>query len=97
MLTEQEDKGFLIDFDLAIKTADIGASGAPSKTGTKVFMAIRALLGEDHTFMDDLEAIFWTLFWICIHWNGPGKKARNQISKNGIINPLRDSQETKLG
>jgi hypothetical protein len=108
MLTEQEDKGFLIDFDLAIKTGDIGASGAPSKTGTKVFMAIRALLGEDHTFMDDQESIFWALFWICIHWNGPGKKARksefeewNYLSttrlardKAGLVSTERDFDST---
>lgn len=74
MLTEQEDKGFLIDLDLATKTDDIGASGAPSKTGTKFSMAIGALLGEHHNLMHDLESVFWSLFWICIHWNGPGKK-----------------------
>lgn len=76
MLIEQEDDGFLIDLDLAIKTDDNKASGAPNKTGTKVFMAIDALLGEQHNFMHDLESFFWVLFWICIHWNGPGKKRR---------------------
>ncbi|KJK73463.1 hypothetical protein H634G_11305 [Metarhizium anisopliae BRIP 53293] len=41
------------------------------KTGTRAFMAIGALLGEQHSFMHDLESFFWVLFWICIHYNGP--------------------------
>ena len=76
MLTKKEDDGFLIDYDLAIKTSSDRASGAPSKTGTKVFMAIGALLGEPHSFMHDLESFFWVLFWICIHWDGRDKKRR---------------------
>ena len=59
------------DLDLAVKIDRKKASGAPSKTGTKVFMAIGALYGEDHNFMHDLELFFWVLFWICVHWNGP--------------------------
>ncbi|KAI9758368.1 MAG: hypothetical protein M1835_000602 [Candelina submexicana] len=73
MLTENEDTGFLIDLDLAIKTSNDQASGAPSKTGTKIFMAIGALLGEPHSFMHDLESFFWVLFWICIHYGGLDK------------------------
>ncbi|KAL8993846.1 MAG: hypothetical protein Q9169_006043 [Polycauliona sp. 2 TL-2023] len=76
MLTENEDDGFLIDYDLAIKTTSDRVSGASGKTGTKVFMAIGALLGEPHSFMHDLESIFWVLFWICIHWDGRDKKRR---------------------
>ncbi|KAB2569172.1 hypothetical protein DBV05_g12152 [Lasiodiplodia theobromae] len=72
LLNDAEDDGFLIDVDLAIKTDREEASGAPSKTGTKVFMAIGALYGEDHSFMHDLESFFWLLFWICTHWNGAG-------------------------
>jgi hypothetical protein len=37
MLNMAEDDGFLIDLDLAIKLDRENASGAPSKTGTKVF------------------------------------------------------------
>lgn len=74
MLTENEDDGFLIDYDLAIKTTSDRASGAPGKTGTKVFMAIGALLGEPHSFMHDLESFFWVLFWICIHYDGLNEK-----------------------
>ena len=53
---------FLIDLDLAIKDARKQASGAGNKTGTKVFMAIGALKGEQHSFMHDLESFFWVLF-----------------------------------
>tara|TARA_R110002003_G_scaffold848_3_gene21691 strand:- start:6 stop:650 length:645 start_codon:yes stop_codon:yes gene_type:complete len=79
MLNTAEDDGFLIDLDLAIKIDRASASGAPSKTGTKVFMAIGALYGEDHNCMHDLESFFWVLFWACIHCTGPG--GRRRVSK----------------
>ena len=79
MLEETEDDGFLIDLDLAIEIDRKEASGALSKTGTKVFMAIGALYGEDHSFIHDLESFFWVLFWVCAHWNGPGQgKSRTE-------------------
>ena len=84
MLTKNKDSGFLIDLDLANKTSDDQASGAPSKTGTKIFMAIGALLGEPHSFMHDLESFFWVLFWICIHYDGRNEKGevkRKIVSK----------------
>ncbi|KAF2179337.1 hypothetical protein K469DRAFT_799086 [Zopfia rhizophila CBS 207.26] len=59
MLKMGEDDGFLIDLDLAIRLDRQKVSGALSKTGTKVFMAIGALYGdEDHNFMHDLESFF---------------------------------------
>lgn len=64
-------RAFLIDLDLAIREHRKGASGAMGKTGTRAFMAIGALLGEQHSFMHDLESFFWVLFWICIHHDGP--------------------------
>ncbi|KAK5660713.1 hypothetical protein OQA88_12078 [Cercophora sp. LCS_1] len=67
---------FLIDLDLAIKEDRESASGAKGKTGTRAFMAIGALLGEQHSFMHDLESFFWVLFWICIHYNGPAKNIK---------------------
>ncbi len=78
MLTENEDDGFLTDYDLATRTSNNRASGAPSKTGTNVFIAIGALKGEHHNTMHDLESFFWVLFWICIviHWNGPSQERR---------------------
>jgi len=70
---------FLIDLDLAIREQREGASGAKGKTGTRAFMAIGALLGEQHSFMHDLESFFWVLFWICIHHNGPGEQSRSRV------------------
>ncbi|RYO87915.1 hypothetical protein DL764_008794 [Monosporascus ibericus] len=75
MINEDDDNpswpSFLIDLDLAIKEQRESASGARGKTGTRAFMAIGALLGEQHSFMHDLESFFWVLFWICVHCNGP--------------------------
>ncbi|KAK8048254.1 Protein kinase-like domain [Apiospora phragmitis] len=77
MINEADDNpswpAFLIDLDLAVKEERVIASGAKGKTGTRAFMAIGALLGEQHSFMHDLESFFWVLFWICIHYSGPGK------------------------
>jgi hypothetical protein len=63
----------LIDLDLAIDEQREAASEARGKTGTRAFMAIGALLGEQHSFMHDLESFFWVLFWICIHYDGPDR------------------------
>ncbi|GKU22662.1 unnamed protein product, partial [Fusarium langsethiae] len=80
MINEDGDNpswsSFLIDLDLAIKESREVASGAKGKTGTRAFMAIGALLGEQHSFMHDLESFFWVLFWICIHYDGQGKDTR---------------------
>lgn len=77
LINEDEDNhswpAFLIDLDLAIKEDRERASGARGKTGTRAFMAIGLLLGEKHSFWHDLESFFWVLFWICIHYDGPGK------------------------
>lgn len=67
---------FLIDLDLAIRTQRKGSSGARGKTGTRAFMAIGALLGEQHSAMHDYESFFWVLFWICIHYDDPKRSGR---------------------
>ena len=65
---------FLVDLDLAINEQREASSGARVKTGTRAFMAIGVLLDdEQHSFMHDLESFFWVLFWVCIHYDGPGK------------------------
>ncbi|TWU73405.1 hypothetical protein ED733_003499 [Metarhizium rileyi] len=80
MINEDKDNpsqaAFLIDLDLAIKKQREGVSGAKGRTGTRAFMAIWALLGDQHSFMHDLESFFWVLFWICIHYSGPNERAR---------------------
>lgn len=77
IINEDDDNpswpSFLIDLDLAIEESRETVSGAKGKTGTRAFMAIGVLLGERHSFMHDLELFFWVLFWICIHYSGPGK------------------------
>ena len=93
-----EDDGFLIDLDLAIKIDRENASGAPSKTGTKVFMAIGALYGdEDHNFMHDLESFFWVLFWICLHWKGPGLPRCRTEYESWNYKGTRELAEVKAG
>ena len=74
MLYEDEHDGFLIDLDVAALIQRNQASGAPTKTGTKVFMSIGALLGYHHSFMDDLESVFWALFWYCAYCTEPGQE-----------------------
>jgi len=78
MVNEEDDnpswRAFLIDLDLAIKEQREKSSGARGKTGTRAFMAIGVLLDDkNHSFMHDLESFFWVLFWICVHYDGPGK------------------------
>ncbi|KMP10202.1 hypothetical protein CIRG_09883 [Coccidioides immitis RMSCC 2394] len=77
LVNENDDnpawRSFLIDLDLAIRVERDSFSGARGKTGTRAFMAIGVLYGETHSFMHDLESFFWFLFWVCIHYDGPGK------------------------
>ena len=63
---------FLIDLDLAIDEGRGNISGVHERTGTRAFMEIGVLLDEQHSFRHDLESFFWVLFWICIHYKGPG-------------------------
>ncbi|KAF1836908.1 hypothetical protein BDW02DRAFT_596073 [Decorospora gaudefroyi] len=76
-----EDDGFLIDLDLAVKIDRKNASGAPSKTGTKVFMVIGALYGEDHNFMHDRESFFWKLAEIKKGKVDEGDKFTEEVEK----------------
>jgi serine/threonine protein kinase len=88
---------FLIDLDLAIKEDRGGASGAKGKTGTRAFMAIGALLGEQHSFMHDLESFFWVLFWICIHYTRPDKsRPVTEFDKWNYVN-TEELAKLKLG
>lgn len=64
---------FIIDLDLAINEQREKPSGAQEKTGTRAFMSIGVLWGEQHSFMHDLKSFFWVLFWISIHFSGPNE------------------------
>ncbi|KAG9233274.1 hypothetical protein BJ875DRAFT_442406 [Amylocarpus encephaloides] len=88
---------FLINLDLGIKETRREASGARGKTGTRTFMAIGALLGEQHSFIHDLESIFWVLFWICIHYDGPNQgRVVPQFDKWNYID-MEELAKLKLG
>lgn len=87
LISEDETEGFLIDLDHAIRVDRTEKSGAWGRTGTKIFMSIRLLLHGDspnqkpHSFMDDLESVFWLLFWICLHISGPGGRGFDEATK----------------
>jgi len=49
---------FLIDLDLVIRVQREDTSRAKRKTSTKAFIAIGALLDEQHLFIHDLESFF---------------------------------------
>lgn len=74
MLIKNENNGFFIDFDFAIKISNNQTFDAPGKTGIKIFITIGALFGEPYSFIHDLEFFFWVFFWICIYYNGLNKK-----------------------
>ncbi|OCK74031.1 hypothetical protein K432DRAFT_420496 [Lepidopterella palustris CBS 459.81] len=59
ILYKREDDSFLINLNFTVKIDREKASGAPSKTRTKVFIVIGALYGKDHNFMYNLELFFW--------------------------------------
>ena len=90
---------FLIDLDLATKVGREKASGAQGRTGTRAFMAIGVLEDEPHSFMHDLESFFWVLFWICIHYEGPGKEVQKTLKEFDRWNymPTRELTTAKAG
>ena len=98
MLRENKDDGFLIDADLGIKTNSDRPSSALNKTGTMVFMAIGALYGEPYSFLHDLESIFWLLFRVSVHWDGPNRARRNMKgSENWNCKPTKELAMLKIG
>jgi len=58
MLNIVKDDGFLINLNLTIKTDRKNVFRAPSKTRTKVFIAIGALYSEDYSLIYNLELFF---------------------------------------
>ncbi|KAK3905920.1 hypothetical protein C8A05DRAFT_41199 [Staphylotrichum tortipilum] len=85
LIVDKDNRGFVIDLDLAIRAQRVGASEAKGKTGTRAFMAIGAILGEQHSFMHDLESFFWVLFWRCIHCDGPGESKLGTVSDADVF------------
>ncbi|KAI5304241.1 hypothetical protein KEM56_006706 [Ascosphaera pollenicola] len=73
MLTQNEEEGILIDFDVAY---DLTAEAAKThRSGTPPFMSIRMLSNNSsvNTHEDDIELVFWTVLWITFTSNGPEK------------------------
>ncbi|KAJ6571741.1 hypothetical protein B0H19DRAFT_1023206 [Mycena capillaripes] len=63
--------GVLIDFDMAKRMQDIIANQGTegdSRTGTRAFQSVKVLLRNDklghHDHMDDLESVFYVLFYV---------------------------------
>ncbi|KAI4869902.1 hypothetical protein F4820DRAFT_455575 [Hypoxylon rubiginosum] len=67
--TDPSLRAFLIDLDLAARWE---LEGRRDKVGTRPFMAIGLLRGEPNRVNHDLESFFWVLFWLCVHYDGPG-------------------------
>ncbi|KAG6238245.1 hypothetical protein E4U24_007204 [Claviceps purpurea] len=88
--TKQSWPHFLIDLDHAIEIDRHDASTERTKTGTRAFMAIGLLQGEEHSFLHDLESFFWVLLWICIHYGKSGKDSRTspRFDKWNYLNDL---------
>lgn len=62
---EDKPKGMLIDLDSAKEITEEPAED-PGITGTRPFMAIGVLKGEDHTYRHDLESFLYVLLWMII-------------------------------
>jgi hypothetical protein len=94
LITEDESKGFLIDLDHPIRINPNENSGENGRIGTKIFMSIGLLCQRDgqcrqHSFMDDLESMFWLLFWICVHYSGPdGSQVQSTDYDWNFISPM---------
>ncbi|KAJ7760715.1 hypothetical protein DFH07DRAFT_816496, partial [Mycena maculata] len=72
LLSKIDEHGVLIDFDMAKKMQDLLASNGTegdSRTGTRAYQSFKVLLQSDklgqHDHMDDLESIYYVLFFIC--------------------------------
>ncbi|KAI3574037.1 hypothetical protein IWW34DRAFT_885079 [Fusarium oxysporum f. sp. albedinis] len=76
---------FLIDLDLAIKESREVVSGAKGKTGTRVFKAIGALLGELHSFMHNTGPVIgrFTCEWIQLSRKDFGRRLERYRSGSG--------------
>lgn len=47
--------------------------------------------------MHDLESFFWVLFWICIHYNGPGEgRVVQEFDKWNYVD-MKELAKLKLG
>ncbi|TFK48362.1 hypothetical protein OE88DRAFT_518314 [Heliocybe sulcata] len=72
---ESPDYGILIDLDMAV-SLDRTTSGVKTdiKTGTRAFQSLKVLSGEKgyHTYLDELESVFWAFSYIACSYESPG-------------------------
>ncbi|KAG8790781.1 hypothetical protein FRC17_008852, partial [Serendipita sp. 399] len=63
-----ERRGLLIDLDLALDLAETPTESRPAITGTDYFISIAFDNdgGPHHTFLHDLESLYWTALYIAI-------------------------------
>lgn len=76
-VSKEDDRGFLIDLDHAVKEEHL--QGSERMVSIPTFMANGALEGKQHWFMHDLESFFWVLFWIRIHHGGMGEDLSHDL------------------
>ncbi|KAK2739437.1 hypothetical protein FQN57_006566 [Myotisia sp. PD_48] len=80
LMIDGNGRGFIIDLDVATREDRGRPTEARQNTGNRAFMSIHLLLGKQHflgerrSFMDDLESFFWVIFWVCLHYEGPGEE-----------------------
>lgn len=81
---EEKPKGILIDLDSAIELTE-GLETEPGITGTRPFMAIGVLKGENHTYRHDLESFFYVFLWTIItnHTEDPPATSKLRQWSNG--------------
>ncbi|KAF8584582.1 hypothetical protein K439DRAFT_1566433 [Ramaria rubella] len=83
---EEGSRGILIDFDHAIRVADTSPYSTKRKIGTYFFMSERALKGETHTFMDDLESFYYVLVYIGRTYSGPRTMRKDAKTLQPMVN-----------
>lgn len=86
---EGRPRGILIDLDSAIELAD-GCGTDLGITGTRPFMAIGVLKGEQHTYRHDLESFLYVFLWTVItnHSEDPPEASKLRQWSNGDWNEL---------
>lgn len=86
-----EKRGFLIDLSMAQRVSEKAKPDAKLDADAKAFRAIGLLEGDsEHTFMHDLEAFFWLLFWVFVLYDENGKRVDSPLFEE--LKSLSDAQ-----
>ncbi|CEL53402.1 hypothetical protein RSOLAG1IB_11334 [Rhizoctonia solani AG-1 IB] len=90
--------GKLYDLEFAIKQNQLESEKRGVElTGTPAFISAALLLDTQkrHTFVHDLESIFWVLVWVLVNHTDPGKVPNEHA--RGVINTLCKENDEDLG